>query len=216
MITTMLLPGATEGGVMITILLVQQGHLFRRALAHLLSDAPDLEVVGEAAVSSDVPACLERLRPQVTLLDGMLPEADTLILSLYETLVDSRLLVLLPGERTALLGRALPRSAPRVGFISTDATPEMLMEAVRRTARGEPFLDPQLAMAALTALDNPLTQRERDVLKLAAYGEPNGQIARKLFIAPGTVRNYLSRATLKTGGRTKVEAIRIAQDAGWL
>lgn len=201
---------------MITVLLAQHASLFRRGLAHMLADEEDMKVVGEVAQTTDVPGCIERYRPQVTLLDGLLPDADLLIATLYESLHDSRLLVLIPGDKTALLGRALPRSAPRIGFISTDATPEMLMEAIRRTARGEPFLDPKLALAALTARDNPLTTRERDVLKLAAHGEPNDQIASKLFITPGTVRNYLSRATVKTGGRTKLEAIRIAQDAGWL
>ena len=201
---------------MIAVLLAQRASLFGRGLAHLLANEEDMTVVGEVAQAVDVPGCIERHRPQVTLLDGMLLDADLLIVSLYESLVDGRLLVLISDDKTALLGRALPKSAPRIGFISTDASPDTLMEAIRRTARGEPFLDPKLALAALTAQDNPLTMRERDVLKLAAHGEPNGQIASKLFISPGTVRNYLSRATVKTGGRTKLEAIRIAEDAGWL
>lgn len=201
---------------MVTVLLAQQSSLFRCALARMIAAEDDLDVVAQAATTEEVTRCIERHDPQVVLLDGMLPDADLLINSLYESLENGRLLVLLPGDRSGLLGRALPRCAPRVGFVSTDIAPEMLLEAIRRTARGEPFLDPNLALAALTARDNPLTERERDVLRLAAYGEPNGQIAQQLFISPGTVRNYLSRATMKTGGRTKVEAIRIAQDAGWL
>jgi two-component system, NarL family, response regulator DesR len=201
---------------MVTVLLAQGSSLFRSALAHLIDAEADLEVVGAVAESADVPRCIERHRPDVVLLEGTLPGADVLINSLYETLDGTRLLVLLPGDRNGLLGRALPRWAPRVGFVSTDIASDTLLDAIRRTARGEPFVDPQLAVAALAARDNPLTEREREVLKLAAYGEPNVQIARKLFISPGTVRNYLSRATTKTGGRTKVEAIRIAQEAGWL
>jgi two-component system response regulator DesR len=182
----------------------------------MLTSEKDMNIVGEVSESTDVPGSIDRYQPEVTVLDATLPEADELIASLYATLAGSRLLVLLDAERTGLLGRALPRNAPRVGFISTDATRDTLVEAIRRTARGEPFLDPQLAVAALHARDNPLTERERDVLRLAAYGDPNRQIAAKLFIADGTVRNYLSRAITKTGGRTKVEAIRIAQAAGWL
>jgi two-component system response regulator DesR len=201
---------------LVRVLVAQRGHLMLCALTHMLQAEGDVQVVGEVSETTEVSAAIDRCRPEVTVLDAAMPKADELIASLYESLTGSRLLVLIDAGRTGLLGRSLPRGTPRVGFISTDATPDTLVEAIRRTARGEPFVDPELAVAALTARDNPLTARERDVLELAASGEPNIQIAQKLFIANGTVRNYMSRAIAKTGGRNKIEAIKIAQAAGWL
>jgi two-component system response regulator DesR len=83
-------------------------------------------------------------------------------------------------------------------------------------ARGEPVLDVELAVAALTAKDNPLTDRELDVLRLARNGAPTKEIASNLYLSAGTVRNHLARIVLKTGARTRQDAIRIAQDAGWI
>jgi two-component system response regulator DesR len=113
-------------------------------------------------------------------------------------------------------GVAMARLAPRVGLIATEASPAQLIEGVRRMARGEPVLDIELAVAALTAKGSPLTERERQILRLAADGTPVKEIAAQLFLCDGTVRNYLSRIVTKTGARTRIEAIRIAQEAGWI
>ncbi|MFD0890632.1 response regulator transcription factor, partial [Streptosporangium algeriense] len=91
-----------------------------------------------------------------------------------------------------------------------------LAECVRRVAAGERVIDAELAVAALHARENPLTARELEVLKVAAEGEPVNEIAKRLFLSGGTVRNYLSRILAKMGARTRVEAVTIAQEAGWL
>ncbi|WP_238487523.1 response regulator transcription factor [Actinoplanes flavus] len=116
----------------------------------------------------------------------------------------------------SLLGAALARMVPRVGLLTTDASPAQFIDSVRRLSRGQSVLDTDIAVAALTATAHPLTDRERDVLLLAADGTPAKDIAARLFLTDGTVRNYLSRITAKTGGRTLVEAIRRAQEAGWV
>jgi two-component system response regulator DesR len=96
-----------------------------------------------------------------------------------------------------------------------DVAPEFITEAVRRVARGKKVVDPDLAFAALNTARNPLTDRELDVLRLASEGSTTAEIAGHLCLSVGTVRNYLSRAITKTGGRNRVDAIRIAVGAGW-
>jgi two-component system response regulator DesR len=92
----------------------------------------------------------------------------------------------------------------------------MVVEAIRRVARGDAVLDPQLAVAVLTAAENPLTTREREILAIVAEGAPVKEIANRLYLATGTVRNNLSRILAKTGARNRLEAYQIAQEAGWL
>jgi two-component system response regulator DesR len=125
-------------------------------------------------------------------------------------------LVTLDRRSSAAIGPELVKLVPRVGLIATDATPTVLLDGVRRLYRGEAVLDVELAVAALTAKENPLTDREREVLRLARDGAPTKEIARRLYLSAGTVRNYLARIVAKTGARTRLEAIRIAQDAGWI
>jgi two-component system, NarL family, response regulator DesR len=126
--------------------------------------------------------------------------------------------VLVLVDREQVLGASLQlaRQAPRVGLIATDASPAELVDAVRHIARGEPVLDAGLAVAALTAEVNPLTGREQEVLQLASTGATTREIARRLSLSTGTVRNYLSRILAKTEARTRIEAVRIAQEAGWI
>jgi len=113
----------------------------------------------------------------------------------------------------ASLRRAV--AAHATGFVGRDVAPEFMAEAVRRVARGKKVIDPELAFAALNTVKNPLTARELDALRLAAEGATTAEIARDLCLSVGTVRNYLSRAITKTGGRNRVDAIRIAISAGW-
>jgi two-component system, NarL family, response regulator DesR len=103
-----------------------------------------------------------------------------------------------------------------VRLIATETSPAQLIENVRRMVRGETVLDIGLAVAALTSPGNPLTHRECQILKLVAAGTPVKDIAAQIFLTAGTVRNYLSRIVTKTGARTRIEAIRIAQRAGWI
>jgi len=199
----------------IRILLGHNGALLRGALAALISAEPDLEVVAQLARTGDVPAAIARERPQVAILDYLLPGNAT-VSELCRTLPDCAVLVVLDPQLSAGAGRSLAQLAPRVGLIGTEASPAELVYGVRQLARGEPVLDPALAVAALTAGDNPLTERECEVLRLVVEGAPAKEIAKKLELNVGTVRNYLSRILAKTGARTHVDAVRIAQEAGWI
>jgi two-component system response regulator DesR len=203
---------------LIRILLGREGRVWREALAAVLSLEEDLEVVAELAQTDEVPVVAARKRPEAVVLDHALPGSLTvpdLCEKLGAALPRSAVLVLMDG-RGGALSTALARLAPRVGVLATDATPWQLVESVRQLVRGEPVLDAKVAVAALTARENPLTDREREVLRLAADGAPAKEIATELFLSPGTVRNYLSRVIAKTGARTRIEAIRIAQESGWI
>lgn len=204
---------------MIQVLLGQRGTLFRGALATVLSAEPDLTVVAELDRADDILPIAAREQPDVAVLDASLPGPVTvgeLCPALCQSLPACGVLILLDRPAGAGLGRSLARLAPRVGFIGIETSPSDLVEGVRQLARGEPVLDAELAVAALTAGDSPLTEREREVLRLAVDGAPPSEIAQALFLSTGTVRNYLSRILAKTGARTRIEAIRIAQDAGWI
>jgi len=116
--------------------------------------------------------------------------------------------------RAGYLRRAMESGA--LGFVVKDAPAEQLAEAVRRVARGERVVDPALAAATLAGGTNPLTGRERDALAAACDGATIADIAKLLFLSEGTVRNYLSSAIAKTGTRNRFEAVRVANDNGWL
>jgi two-component system, NarL family, response regulator DesR len=202
---------------LIRILLGQNGRLLREAFSALLAREQDLRVVAQLAHGDDLPALAKRERPAVAVLHCGLPCSGGLT-ELCRTMLaevpECGVLVILDPLATA--GAGLARLAPRVGLITTEASTADLVEGVRRLARGQAVLDVEVAVAALTAAANPLTHREREVLGLARHGAPTKEIARQLFLSPGTVRNYLSRAVAKTGARTRIEAVRAAQEAGWI
>ncbi|WP_173052533.1 response regulator transcription factor [Phytohabitans houttuyneae] len=179
----------------------------------------DLEVVAELSRSDEVLPIARRDHPHVAVLDIALP-GPVAVTELCPTLCDAvptcGVLILLDRQAGAGVGRSLARLAPRVGFLGAETSPYDLVESVRQLARGEPVLDAEVAVAALTASENPLTDRECEVLRMALDGAPAKEIAQKLYLSAGTVRNYLSRILAKTGARTRIEAIRIAQDAGWI
>ncbi|MFC7484019.1 response regulator transcription factor [Luedemannella flava] len=203
---------------MLRVLLCHKGTLFRCALATVLSQEDDIEIVGTVG-PEDALATASRARPHVTLLDLSMAgpvAAEELCRALCDPPSGSAVLVLLDRQVDAAVGRSLARLSPQVGFLTTDVEPAELVTALRLVARGEPVLDTQLAVAALAAASSPLTERESEVLRLAVAGTPADEIAAALSLSPGTVRNYLSRAVAKTGGRTRIEAIRIARDAGWI
>ncbi|MFC0627016.1 response regulator transcription factor [Kribbella deserti] len=186
----------------------------RGALAAVLSRETDLTVVAELERADDV--LTSNRGPHVVILDPLLP-GDIGIEELCRRLAGPGVLILLErDEASSPLALALLRQAPRVGLLATDATPDDLVEAVRQVATGKPVLDIELAMAALRAGDNPLTDREAEVLRMVRTGATAPEIARALCLSAGTVRNYLSRILSKTGARSRIDAIRKAQDAGWI
>ena len=200
---------------MIRVLLGHRGALLRGALAALLSDEDDLDVVAELGCGEEVQSVAVQVRPHVVVLDHALP-GNVGVHDLCGTLPDCRVLTLLDKRSCGQVGRSLARLAPRVGLMSIDATPKDFVDGVRRLAGGEPVLDPELAVVALRSGDTVLTDRECDVLRLAALGSTAKEIATSLCLSTGTVRNYLSKILNKLSARTRIEAIRIAQDSGWI
>lgn len=198
---------------MIRIMLGHRGTLLRGALAAVLSKEEDLRVVAEFGRTKDVLAAMTRVQPDVVVLEARMP-AEMGIEEVSRQ--QPRMLILVDRGAPAGISLALARLAPRVGLIATDASPDELVVAVRQLARGRPVLDVELAMTALHAEQNPLTERECEVLRMLTTGATAQEIAHKLCLSAGTVRNYLSHILTKTDARSRIEAIRKAEEAGWI
>jgi two-component system response regulator DesR len=198
------------------ILLAEDMLMLRRALVALLELQEDFAVVAEVECGDDIVPTALRVRPDVAVLDIDLPGIDGIRAAavLHEQLPECRTVILTNLGRPGNLRRAL--DAHVSGFLLKDTDPERLAGAIREVAQGGQVVDPHLAMATLKAGDGPLSSRESEVLRLAADGEEIPDIARTLFLSSGTVRNYLSSAVTKLGARNRMDAVRIARDAGWL
>jgi two-component system response regulator DesR len=204
------------GVSMIRILVAETLHLVRGALVALLASEGDLQVVAELETGERIVPVALAERPDVAVIGADLLNGDgvVVVLRLHARVPECRVLILGDPDRPGSVRRAL--AARATGFVVKDVRTAYFADAVRRVAKGERVVEPQLALAALEVPDNPLTPREMDVLRLAAEGPPTAEIAAKLCLAEGTVRNYLAAITVKTGARTRVEAMRIAQRAGWV
>ncbi|HMA46544.1 MAG TPA: response regulator transcription factor [Frankiaceae bacterium] len=201
---------------MIRVLLADDQHLVRGALAALLDLEPDIEVVGQASRGDEVVDLVRQVRPDVVLLDIEMPGLDGLAAAstLATAAPGARTLILITFGRPGYLRRAMEAGA--LGFVVKDAPAGQLADAVRRVARGERVVDPALAAATLAGGASPLTARERDVLVASRDSATVADVARRLYLSEGTVRNYLSAAIAKTGTRNRVEAVRAAEAKGWL
>jgi two-component system response regulator DesR len=200
----------------VRVLLAEDQAMVRGALSALLSLEEDVEIVAEASRGDEVvPAALYAL-PDVALLDIEMPGGDGLsaAAALKERLPSCRVVILTTFGRAGYLRRAMESGA--VGFLLKDAPASDLAAAIRRVMRGERVVDPALAAAALSEGETPLTGREREVLSASANGATIEDIAAKLYLSEGTVRNYLSTAIKKLGARNRVEAARLAEQKGWL
>jgi two-component system, NarL family, response regulator DesR len=200
----------------IRILIAEDMHLIRGALVALLSLEPDMEVVAQLERGDEVVSTALRVRPDVAVLDIDLPGLDglTAAAQLHTELPECRTLVLTGLGQPGNLLRALQVHVR--GFIIKDAPADTLADGIRRVAAGERVIDPDLVAAALETGASPLTARESDVLRAANDGSSTEEIAHRLALSPATVRNYLSNAITKVGARNRIDAIRIARDAGWL
>ena len=200
----------------IRLLLADDQEMIRQALRALLDLEPDFEVVGSVGRGDEVTATALEHRPDVALLDIDMPGLDGLAAAAVLTaqVPDCRVIILTTFGRTGYLRRAMEAGA--VGFVVKDAPADTLADAIRKVAAGERVVDPALAAATLAAGESPLTARERDVLIAARSGAGVAEIATRLYLAEGTVRNYLSGATTKTGTRNRMEALRVADERGWL
>ncbi|GLY54909.1 response regulator transcription factor [Lentzea sp. NBRC 102530] len=201
---------------MIRVLLAEDMHMVRGALIALLNLEPDIEVVAEVSSGDKIVPAARQHGPDVCVIDIDLPILDGLsaATTIRETMPQVRTLMLTSLGRPGTLRRAL---AARVdGFLLKDAPPTELADAIRRVAAGERVVDSQLALAAWDRGECPLTDRELEVLRLAANGADSPDIAVALSLSVGTVRNYMTTIMTKLNGRNRVDAIRIAQEAGWL
>ncbi|MGF1431008.1 response regulator [Kitasatospora sp. LaBMicrA B282] len=200
----------------IRLLLADDQELIRTALCALLGLEDDFEVVAAVGRGDQVVEAAQERRPDVALLDIEMPGLDGLAAAavLRTVVPDCRVVILTTFGRAGYLRRAMAAGA--VGFVVKDAPAEALAEAIRRVVRGERVVDPALAAATLAAGDSPLTARERDVLNATRSGAGVAEIAGRLFLSEGTVRNYLSAAIAKTATRNRLEALRVADERGWL
>jgi len=186
------------------------------ALAALLELEHDIEVVGTAADGKAALAEVKRLKPDVLVTDIEMPLMTGLELAAFlkEQAIATRVVILTTFARPGYLRRALDSGAR--GYLLKDRPAKELAEAVRRVHSGLRVVDPGLATEAWGAEDDPLTDRERQILQRAGDGRSSGEIAAELRLSEGTVRNYLSEAIAKLGASNRVDAARIARGKGWL
>lgn len=214
---------------MISIAVVEDQILMRSALISLLNLEDDITVVGEAGSGDEVAGLVATTHPDVILLDIELPGKTGL-----EALEELRLshdrdpatptegtgyekpavIIVTTFGRAGYLRRAMDAGAR--GFLVKDDPVETLAESIRRVARGETVVDPLLAAQALSSGENPLSEREIQVLVASDEGAPIADAAEALHLSPSTVRNYLSSAIGKLGARNRAEALRNARREGWI
>lgn len=200
---------------MIRVVLAEDQSMVRGALAALLETETDLAVVGRAADGAEALALVRTHAPDVLITDIEMPGMTGLELAAEVTRLKlaTRVVILTTFGRAGYLRRALDAGA--AGYLLKDNPASALANAVRQVHRGGRAVDPALAQAAWTERD-PLTDRERQVLRLAADGMASAGIAESLGLSEGTVRNYLSDAISKLGAGNRVEAARLARQKGWL
>ncbi|MFD4191037.1 response regulator transcription factor [Amycolatopsis thermoflava] len=201
---------------MIRVLLADDQAMVRGALATVLGLEPDIEVVGQVGSGDEVVAAAKETTPDVALLDVQMPGTDglTAAAELHAALPSCRIIVCTTFGRPGYLARAMAAGA--AGFVVKDSPPEQLVDAVRRVHNGLRVVDPALAAESLATGASPLTPREHEVLRAASDGGTVSDVARRLHLSEGTVRNHLSAAIGKTGARTRAEAVRLAEERGWL
>lgn len=200
----------------IRVVLAEDQSMLRGALAALLSIEPDIEVLGSLADGEQAFHAVGRQRPDVLVTDIEMPKMSGLELTarVKELYPQTRVLILTTFARPGYLRRALEAGAS--GYLLKDRPSEELADAVRSVSRGIRTVDPQLASEIWNAEEDPLTDRERLILRRAGDGETTAELARSLRLTEGTVRNYLSEAISKLGASNRFAAARIARDKGWL
>jgi two-component system, NarL family, response regulator DesR len=207
------IPSSARG---IRLLVAEDQALVRGAIVALLGLEPDLSVVAEVARGDAVVVRALETRPDVALLDIEMPGLDglTAAAQLRTALPTCRVIVVTTFGRPGYLRRAMEAGAS--GFLLKDAPAGQLADAIRRVAAGGRVVDPALAVEALTEGTNPLSAREREVLATSLEVATIAEMAARLSLSEGTVRNHLSAAIQKVGARNRAEAARIAQEKGWL
>jgi two-component system response regulator DesR len=201
---------------LIRVLIAEDQAMIREALAALLSFEDDIEVVAQVGRGDEVTLAATQARPDVALLDIEMPGMDglTAAIELRKHCPAIKIVILTTFGRPGYLRRAMESGVS--AFIVKDSPADKLAQTIRKVLVGQRVIDPDLAAAALAEGTSPLTPREADVLARAADGTTIAEIARTLYLSEGTVRNYLSSCIQKSGARNRAEALRIAQERGWL
>ena len=210
----------------IRIVVADDETLIREALEAILSLQAGIDVVAVAASGTEAIVQIERHRPDVAVLDLLMPGADGIEVAAAisdssressqktQATQETKCLILTSHARPGYLKRAL--AAGVRGFVPKTTPAARLTEIIRRLHAGQRYVDPELSAEAIAAGDSPLTPREADVLELAADGAPVEEIARRAHLSPGTVRNYLSAAALKLSAPNRHAAAEIARSKGWI
>jgi len=199
--------------------------LTREGIVTVLNREDDMEVVAAVDDVAQAVAEARELKPDVALLGSPLSGQDAFptvgnqdafatVGKLRAEVPRCRCVILSSSRDPRQLRRATEADAD--GYLVDDSTPEFLIGAIRRVAGGRKAIDPEVALAAFNSTSSPLTIRESDALRMVARGSTTAEIANVLHLTCGTVRNYVSRAIGKIGARNRVDAIRIAEEAGWI
>lgn len=203
---------------MIRIVLAEDQAMVRGALVALLKLEPDFEIVAEAADGQEAWDLVQRHQPDLVVSDIEMPKMTGLELAqrIHASQNESsktRVVIVTTFARAGYLRRALDAGVR--GYLLKDAPSAQLADALRQVHAGQRVIDPQLAIATWTEQD-PLSNRERQVLRLAGEGSSSAEIAEQLSLTQGTVRNYLSEIISKLGASNRIEAYRLARQQGWL
>lgn len=200
---------------MIRILIAEDQRLLRGALALLLGLEEDIEVVGQASDGQEALSLVASLQPDVCLLDIEMPVRTGLDVAeqLHKLGSPSRVIILTTFARSGYFERAI--KADVQGYLLKDEPSEKLAESIRRVMQGHREISPELIFGTLKE-DNPLNAREREILSLSSQGKSANEISLMLHLSYGTVRNYISEALNKLGANNRIEAIRAAEEKGWL
>jgi two-component system response regulator DesR len=200
----------------IRVLLAEDQVMFRTAVRRLLQLEDDIQIVAEVARGDEVVPAAVATRPDVAVVDIEMPGGDgiTAASKLQACLPCCRTLILTMYGRPGFIQRAM--SGGVRGFVLKDAPVEVLADAIRRCAAGENVVDPELAMRALREGVSPLSSREQELLGACAEGLSTAELATRFWLSEGTVRNRVSEILGKLGVRTRVEAVQVARDNGWL
>src|SRR5208337_744523 len=208
-------PPSKENRKTIRVIIAEDQGMVLGALAALLEIEGDISVIAQCRDGSEALKAILTQKPDVLITDIEMPKMTGLDVAaeLKRRRIGTRVIILTTFARTGYLRRALEAGAS--GYLLKDMKAEQLAEAVRRVHQGLRVIDPELATEAWAEPD-PLTDRERQVLRLAGEGMTSGDIAVELNLSEGTVRNYLSESISKLGANNRVEAARIARTRGWL
>ena len=209
-------PAVTKSTAKISVILAEDQTMLRGALSSLLELEPDITIVAQAANGREAQRLARELQPDIVVTDIEMPQMTGLefAASLKESDSKARVIILTTFARPGYLRRALDAGAR--GYLLKERPASELAEAIRRVHAGLRAVDPALAAEAWGADEDPLSDRERQILQRAGDGRSSAEIAAELHLSEGTVRNYLSEAIAKLGAANRVDAARIARTRGWL